>query len=364
MTVTGRISRPPSGGRIQPVEGSLRAALDVVDEAVLICDRELHVVWGNRSALRHVGSRLDAPDRLLPEVCPEWAAAVILDEALPLLATGQAGTSWRGDSALCRFDGGETPMSLRLQSIAGGLLVAAFRSRVEATDTTPVGGVAAMVAEITHELRTPLTGVLGMAELLRETDLAPEQRELMEALHHSATHLRGLVDGLLELSRLEAGRVELVTAEWRPKQLLGELDAEFTPRFRAKGLTLATALDHAVPRKLVGDVFRLRQVLTNLLANALKFSARGTVRLAVDRDQDQLRFQVIDQGIGIAPEALSRLFTPFRQADPAVARQYGGSGLGLAICKRLVELMGGAISVDSAPGRGSIFTVRIPLQAG
>jgi signal transduction histidine kinase len=201
-----------------------------------------------------------------------------------------------------------------------------------------------------------------MSELLLETRLDGQRRELLQSLHQSARNLKMLVDDVLDLSRLDAGRVELVLGECRPRQLIGEITTEFTPRFAAKGLHLDVVVDPDLPRELVADAFRIRQVLVNLLGNALKFTANGSVVLACQIDEGgRFRLSVADQGIGIGPEDLARLFTPFQQASAAISHHYGGTGLGLAISKRLVQLMGGEIGVASTPGKGSTFWFTVPV---
>ena len=224
------------------------------------------------------------------------------------------------------------------------------------------------LANMSHEIRTPLNGVIGMTELLQRTPLSPAQRAYVDAARLSGEALLGLVTNVLDLSRIEAGRVEIENVPFELAELIEEVVAPFRDAALDRGLAIATLLPARVPRRLIGDPHRLRQVLTNLVGNAVKFTEQGrvAVRVAPGETEGQrvlLAFTVEDTGPGIAPAQQARIFEPFAQADGSTTRRYGGTGLGLAISRHLVELMGGSIAVDSVPGEGATFrfTARFTL---
>ncbi|HNI50581.1 MAG TPA: ATP-binding protein, partial [Accumulibacter sp.] len=226
------------------------------------------------------------------------------------------------------------------------------------------------LSNMSHEIRTPLNGILGMAEVLARTPLAAEQARYLRAITSAGQSLHALLGDILDLAKIEAGRIVVEQIDFDLMTVLVPMADAFREIASVHGNVLSSDLRIPASLEVNGDPTRLRQVLSNLLSNAIKFTEHGRVLLAAerlaDRDGDTrlwLRFVVRDSGIGIAPEALARLFQPFVQADQSTTRRYGGSGLGLVICRHLVELMGGSISVESTPGAGSTFTVDLPFAA-
>lgn len=225
------------------------------------------------------------------------------------------------------------------------------------------------LATMSHEIRTPLNGVLGMTQLLKRTGLSPTQYRYVQAMSQAGEHLFYTLNDILDLAKIEAGRIVLDPTDFTLHDLTEGLKTLFVPQAESKGIGFDCELAADLPDHLHGDVVRIRQILFNLIGNAIKFTATGTVRLTIQRDQEApglcpVRMRVADTGIGIQPDRLAGLFEPFVQEDSSTTRVYGGSGLGLAISRQLVLLMGGTIRVESTPGVGSLFTVCLPLGIG
>jgi PAS domain S-box-containing protein len=306
----------------------------------------------------HSAVHLDDPDH---EAQPEDACPV--RRAL----TGQD-DCWPPDLTFRRKDGSSFPVeAVNAPILEDGVRVGDVILFRDVTERKAIERLKDEFASVvSHELRTPMNGVIGMTGLLLGSELSPRQREYVEAVRRSGEALLTIINDILDFSKVEAGKLDLDLAQLAPRELVAEVCKLLGDQARAGGLELSWRVAEEVPALLVGDAGRLRQVLTNLIGNAVKFTERGEITLRVALVDESaaaatVRFEVTDTGIGISPDAGGRLFQAFSQADSSTTRRFGGTGLGLAICKRLVELMQGEIGFRSEPGRGSTFWFAVPL---
>ncbi len=218
------------------------------------------------------------------------------------------------------------------------------------------------LASVSHEIRTPLNSILGFTELLLKEEKDPRKREYLATIYKSGEHLLNVINDILDLSKIEAGKMELVFEEYNPVKLVEEVVKMYQPVAMKKGINIFSEIKDSVPNHAVGDVFRIKQILINLVSNAVKFTEQGYVKIGLKREGDNLLYTVEDTGIGIPKDKVDRIFEPFTQADSTVARKFGGTGLGLTISKKLAKMMRGDLWIESELGRGTKVYLKIPIE--
>ena len=361
----------------------LRAAVDNISQGLMVIAADRRVPLLNARAVE----LLDLPPHLtLPgfefNSLLEWqleAGEFADTDSTAVRTLAELGGIERSNAVYRRTRRNGTVLEVRTKVLASGLAVRTFTDITEQehdahalADARDLAQAAArarseFLAVMSHEIRTPLNGVIGVAALLEDTELGPVQRDYVRLLRQSGDHLLELVNDILDFSRLEAERVVLEEVDFAPLALLQSVVEMFSTQAAAKGLYLSAMTDDEVPAMVNGDPGRLKQILLNLVSNAVKFTDKGWVSVnltheSVPGERIKLLFSVADSGIGIEPEAIDRMFQEFTQMDGSISRRFGGSGLGLAICRRLVELKGGSIAVESRPGSGSTFRFDVAVR--
>ena len=367
--------------RAEEVRFRLAAIVESSDDAILSLTLDGVIVTWNQGAARLYGY---TADEMVGESLSVLVPADRHHEVEEMLAWVRSGSGIQYESIRLRKDGTVVPMWLTISPVhdASGNVVAAStiardmteRKRTEAAlaaarDQALVASKAKseFLDTMSHEIRTPMNGVIGLTGLLLDTDLTETQRQYAHGVRESAEDLLTLINDILDFADIDAGRLEVEAVDFNLAQVIEEVADLVTERARAKGVELVAGCNPEVPLALRGNVGRLRQILHIFATNAIKFTEAGDVAILAGLAEEPtseevvVRFEVVDTGIGLDPAEARRLFEPFTQSDGSSTRRYGGSGLGLAICLRLAEGLGGAVGVESRPGEGSTFWLRLPL---
>jgi len=376
----------------------LAAVLEATPDFVGFADaKDTHILYINKGGRLMTGLTPDEDvTRLkISDVHPEWANRILLETVLP--TAGRDGL-WTGECAFLHRDGHEIPIMMALlahKTPSGEVEVFSTISRDiteqkqaedairQAKDQAERANAAksAFLANMSHEIRTPMTAIMGFTEMLINSieccTVCPDHqacptraqiKENVQVIYRNGEHLLALINDVLDLSKVEAGKIEIERGPCSPVQIVEETVSLMRVRAIEKGLTLDARYEFPLPEAILSDPARVRQILINLVGNAVKFTSAGHVRIGVRCSRDaggdavMMAFEVVDTGIGMTPEQVGRLFQPFAQADSSTTRQYGGTGLGLAISKKLAKALGGDIQVVSRPGEGSTFTFTMEVE--
>jgi signal transduction histidine kinase len=364
-------------------ESRLRAAVDALPEGVVFLDPEgRYVLWNRQYAeIYHRSADLFAAGRRFADTLAVGVARGDYPDAVgreqEWIAERLAMMANPGERHEQRLSDGRWILIEERRTADGGLIglrvdITEWKEQSERLQQALREAEQAnraknqFLSNMSHEIRTPLNGVLGLAHVLSRSPLDPQQGKLVGVIIESAAVLERLLSDVLDLARIESGRLELRQETFRLEDLIAETAANFEAQAAEKGLALIIDIAPHAHGVVTGDKVRLRQVLGNLLSNAVKFTPGGSVTLRVRRrDDGWAEIQVIDTGIGFQPDETERLFERFVQADGSITRRFGGSGLGLSICRELVEMMNGRIGASGEPGEGAVFWLQVPLpQAG
>ncbi|MBF0176197.1 MAG: response regulator [Magnetococcales bacterium] len=365
----------------------LQSITDAMGEGVYYLDAKGHCTFLNPEAQRLLGySEKDVQGKPFHDIThfKDGNGQPLALEDCPILQTISRGETYKSENDyFVRRDGTQFPISIvsvplfTEEQLTGSVSV--FQDITERRQIFQVLKKAKedaenanqlksnFLANMSHEIRTPMNGIIGLSHLLTQTDLSPQQRDYLLKIDYSARNLLGIINDILDFSKVEAGKLTIERIPFNLTELLQEITPVIQARIREKGLELVFDLSSHLPPLLLGDPLRLRQILLNLVSNAVKFTETGTVVITVrseilEGDLVRIDFKVQDTGIGMTPAQAATLFQPFVQADNSSSRRYGGTGLGLAISRQLVELMGGGISVTSTPDVGSTFHFHVPFR--
>lgn len=359
---------------------ALSAFGDILENSlneIYIFDVEtLLFLHANRGARENIGYSMEELRQITPvDIKPDQSFASF-NELISPLKNGEV-ENLHFKTVHCRKDGTKYPVQVHLEmSVLGespvfAAVILDITERIalenRLRETTERAIVAdrmksEFLANMSHEIRTPMTAILGFSEfLLEEGVLQEEQRDAIQTIHRNGQHLLEIINDILDLSKVESGKLEIERRKLNPEEFLSDIFQLLSERARSRNNQLQIEIDREIPNRILSDPTRLKQALLNLAGNAIKFTQNGIVRIVVECDQQRelMSFHVIDSGIGMSASQLERIFQPFCQADSSTTRKYGGTGLGLTITKQIAGLLGGDVSVESQPGFGSRFTLTV-----
>lgn len=368
--------------RTEIVQQNLASVLDASDDAITTCSLDgVFLTWNRGAEMLYGYTAAEAVGRPLDLIIPpgqrdidhlNWER-LLNDEPVRSLETVRVTKDGRTvvvsvtrtlvvDPTLGVVGVASVGRDITHQTRAQSLLAEAHAEAVAASELK-----SQFLANMSHEIRTPMNGVIGLNDLLLQTDLTDEQRLYAEGVASSGEQMMAIISDILDVSKIEARHLELDLSEFAVDETLSQTCVPARLQAEAKGLSLDLQIADGVPQRARGDDRRLRQVITNLLANAVKFTSDGSIVVRVSTrpqpaSDTSLRVEVIDTGIGIDPHIVDKMFEPFTQADASATRRYGGTGLGLTIARQLIELMGGTIGATSQPGQGSTFWFELNLD--
>ena len=367
-------------GLPETLEDILNSILNISSEGIIVADQDMRILLFSKGAEVIFGySAPEVLGRHIELLIPQerraahqqrvqsFAAGAILSRRM---SNRQDVTGLTRDGRLAPIEVGLSKLTTRtgmiytaiIRDISESLQAEAELNQAVSDATAANAAKSAFLAAMSHEVRTPLNGVLGMAQAMARDALPPKQAERLEVIRQSGESLLGILNDMLDLSKIEAGKLEMETLEFDLGDLIAATHNTFSALAAQKGLQFDLHVARRAEGAYLGDPLRLRQVLNNLISNAVKFTEKGLIEVDVDRQDGLLVIAVRDTGMGISPDALTRLFDKFEQGDLSTTRRFGGTGLGLAICQDLVRLMGGDISAASVLNEGATFTICLPLE--